>query len=283
VGRLRSGNRIWAQSINRRSFLDNGLKLTLWGFRSLACFRQALALNNLAPRHQLATLAHGSRRPRLLPADRRFWVAPPIRIELLASGGTYQALRAAANGECAVNLSGGYHHARRHLSHGFCLVNDVALGIARLRHEGIPRRVLIIDLDLHQGDGNATIFAEDRDTYTISVHEEDLFPIPKARSDLDIGLPSFTGDAGYLNAVEEALQYARRHFTPEMIVYVAGSDPYKGDPLGSLQLTKPGLLARDKRVAQFARELRCPLVVLPAGGYSSESPSITVATSHRGD
>jgi acetoin utilization deacetylase AcuC-like enzyme len=201
-----------------------------------------------------------------------------VQPQLLSSGGTYRALRAAANGECAVNLSGGYHHARRRLSHGFCLVNDVALGIARLRHEGIHRRVLIIDLDLHQGDGNATIFADDRDTYTVSVHEENLFPIPKARSDLDIGLPSFTGDPGYLNAVEEALQHARRHFAPEMIVYIAGSDPYEGDPLGSLQVTKPGLLARDKRVARFARELRCPLVGLPAGGYSGESPSITAAT-----
>jgi acetoin utilization deacetylase AcuC-like enzyme len=201
-----------------------------------------------------------------------------VQPQLLAAGGTYNALRAAANGESAGNLSGGYHHARRDLSHGFCLVNDVALAIARLRHEGIRRRLLIIDLDLHQGDGNAMIFAGDRDTYTVSVHEENLFPIPKARSDLDIGLPSFTGDADYLNAVDEALEHARRHFTPQLIVYIAGSDPYTGDPLGSLQLTKRGLLARDKRVARFARDLRCPLVALPAGGYSNESPSITAAT-----
>jgi acetoin utilization deacetylase AcuC-like enzyme len=91
-------------------------------------------------------------------------------------------------------------------------------------------------------------------------------------------LPSFTGDADYLNAVEEPLEHARRHFTPQLIVYIAGSDPYTGDPLGSLQLTKTGLLARDKRVARFARGLRCPVVALPASGYSSESPSITAAT-----
>ena len=201
-----------------------------------------------------------------------------VRPQVLAAGGTYAALRAAAQGEWAINLSGGYHHARRDLSHGFCLINDIAVGLARLRHEGTHRRVLIIDLDRHQGDGTATIFADDRDTYTISVHEEGIFPIPKAGSDLDIGLPAFTGDADYLGAVEEALQHARRHFTPEMIVYVAGSDPYEDDPLGSLQLTKPGLLARDQRIARLAGEQRCPLVVLPAGGYSNESPSITATT-----
>jgi acetoin utilization deacetylase AcuC-like enzyme len=201
-----------------------------------------------------------------------------VHPQVLAAGGTCAALRAGAQGEWSINLSGGYHHARRDLSHGFCLVNDIAVGLARLRHEGTHRRVLIIDLDLHQGDGNATIFADDRDTYTISVHEEGIFPIPKARSDLDIGLPSRTGDADYLAAVEDALQHARRQFTPEMVVYVAGSDPYKDDPLGSLQLTKPGLLARDQKVARFAREQRCPLVALPAGGYSTDSPSITAAT-----
>jgi len=201
-----------------------------------------------------------------------------VRPQVLAAGGTYAALRAAARGEWSINLSGGYHHARRDRSHGFCLINDIAVGLARLRHEGTHRRVLIVDLDLHQGDGAATIFADDRDTYTTSVHEEGIFPIPKAGSDLDIGLPSFTGDADYLDAVEEALRHARRHFTPEMIVYVAGSDPYKDDPLGSLQLTKPGLLARDQRVARFALEQRCPLVALPAGGYSNDSPSITAAT-----
>ena len=138
--------------------------------------------------------------------------------------------------------------------------------------------MLIIDLDLHQGDGNATVFAGDRETYTVSVHEENIFPIPKARSDLDIGVAAFTGDADYLVAVDEALAHARRHFTPEMIVYVAGSDPYQHDPLGSLQITQAGLLARDQRVVDFAQARRCPLMAVPAGGYTDESPSITAAT-----
>src|SRR2546425_226908 len=184
--------------------------------------------------------------------------------QLLAAGGTCEALRVAVDGEWAINLSGGFHHARRDLSHGFCLVNDIALGLSRLHHEGLHRRTLIFDLDLHQGDGNATIFAGDPDMYTVSIHEEGIFPIPKARSNLDIGLPPRTGDDAYLARVEEALAHVRRHFAPEIIVYVAGSDPYEDDPLGSLELTEAGLLARDRRVARFAGEIGCPLVTLPA-------------------
>lgn len=211
----------------------------------------------------------------LLPAEmvRQAVVLP----QLLAAGGTCAALRVAAAGEWAVNLSGGFHHARWNRMHGFCLINDVALGLARLRREGVSRRTLIVDLDLHQGDGNATMFAEDADVYTVSVHEEAVFPIPKARSRLDVGLPSWLGDDQYLAAVKSALAHARRHFDPEMIVYVAGSDPYEGDPLGTLQVTRQGMLARDGMVARFARDLGCPLVVLPAGGYSSESPPIAAA------
>lgn len=198
--------------------------------------------------------------------------------QLLAAGGTYLALRAAAHDNAwAFNLSGGYHHARRDRSHGFCLINDVAVAVARLRADGIRRRILIVDLDLHQGDGNAQLFADDADVFTLSVHEEDIFPVPKARSDLDCGLASFTGDDEYLAAITDALNAARARFTPELIVYVAGSDPYIDDPLGSLQISRAALLARDRCVATLASELRCPLVALPAGGYSPASPEITAA------
>lgn len=210
-----------------------------------------------------------------LPADlvRSAVVAPQLR----ACGGTLAALRHAAQGGWAVNLSGGYHHARRDLSHGFCLVNDVAVGLARLRHEGVHRRVLIVDLDLHQGDGNATMFAGDHDVFTLSVHEEGIFPIPKAKSDLDIGLPGGTGDDEYLAAVDEALAFARQRFEPEIVVYVAGTDPYVADPLGSLRISEAGLCARDRRVAEFARENGAALVALPAGGYTPESSRLSAA------
>jgi len=212
----------------------------------------------------------------LMPAGMA-WQAV-VQPQLLAAGGTYAALRAAAvDGAWAFNLSGGYHHARRDLSHGFCLINDVAVAVARLRAEGTRRRILIVDLDLHQGDGNATLFAADADVFTLSVHEDAIFPIPKARSDLDLGLPSYGGDADYLAAVDDALRQARARFQLELIVYVAGSDPYAEDPLGTLRVSKGALLVRDRRVAEFARELGCPLVALPAGGYSAESPAITAA------
>jgi acetoin utilization deacetylase AcuC-like enzyme len=198
--------------------------------------------------------------------------------QLLAAGGSYLALRAAAvDGAWAFNLSGGYHHARRDLSHGFCLINDVAVAVARLRAEGVRRRILIVDLDLHQGDGNATCFADDAEVFTVSVHEEAIFPVPKARSNLDVGLASYAGDDDYLAAVDGSLREARARFAPELIAYVAGSDPYTADPLGTLQVSRAGLLARDRRVAALARELGCPLVALPAGGYSPESAAITAA------
>ncbi len=223
---------------------------------------------SLAAAIELPELAH-------LPAAplRRALVEP----QLLAAGGTYLAMRTAAHGTWAVNLSGGYHHARRNLSHGFCLINDIALACARLRREGVRRRMLILDLDLHQGDGNATIFADDPEVFTVSVHEENLFPIPKMRSDIDIGLRSYAEDGDYLAAVEEAIARARRHFTPDMVVFVAGSDPYEDDPLGTLQVSAPAMRERDRRVAELARELGCPLVALPAGGYSDKSPAITAA------
>jgi histone deacetylase 11 len=127
-----------------------------------------------------------------------------VEPQLLAAGGTCEALRAATAGEWSINLSGGFHHARRDLSHGFCLANDVALAIARLRREGLMRPTLIVDLDLHQGDGNASIFENDDDVFTLSVHEEYLFPMPKMRSDLDIGLPARTGDEEYLRVLDDA-------------------------------------------------------------------------------
>jgi acetoin utilization deacetylase AcuC-like enzyme len=197
--------------------------------------------------------------------------------QLLAAGGTCEALRAAADGEWAINLSGGYHHARRDLSHGFCLVNDVALAIEKLRRQGIRRRILILDLDLHQGDGNAILFEGDEEVFTFSMHERDIFPFPKARSDLDIALPPQTGDEIYMAELDSALAAIDARFRPEIVVYVAGSDPYEADPLGTLQLSAGAIAARDKRVARFAARHPCSLVALPAGGYSPASPEITAA------
>jgi acetoin utilization deacetylase AcuC-like enzyme len=210
-----------------------------------------------------------------LPA-KMVWEAV-VAPHLLAAGDTCEALQAAEDGEWAINLSGGYHHARRDLSHGFCLVNDVALAIERLRSRGIRRRILILDLDLHQGDGNATLFEDDEEVFTFSMHERDIFPFPKARSDIDIELPPQTGDGIYMAKLDDALAAIEARFHAEIVVYVAGSDPYEDDPLGNLQLSAETIAARDKRVARFAAWHQCSLVALPAGGYSPESPEITAA------
>jgi acetoin utilization deacetylase AcuC-like enzyme len=197
--------------------------------------------------------------------------------QLHAAGGTCAALAAAAAGDWAANLSGGFHHARPDRSHGFCLVNDVALAVHRLRSRGKHPRILIVDLDLHQGDGNAVFFQGDAEVFTLSVHEESLFPIPKARSDLDVGLPQATGDDAYLAAVDRALEETDRHFAAEIVVYVAGSDPFVEDPMGTLRLSAAGLAERDRRVAAHAARRDAALVALPAGGYSTASPTLTAA------
>jgi len=212
---------------------------------------------------------------RYLPSllTRRAVVDPQVA----AAGGTIAALRAAADGAWSANLSGGFHHARPDLAHGFCLVNDVALGVAVLRREGFQRKVLVIDLDAHQGDGNAAAFDGDDDVMTVSLHEEALFPHPKLASTIDVGLRSGIGDDDYLGHVEATLNVIGRRFRPDIVVYVAGVDPFVGDPLSSLRVSKDGLRRRDEHIARFARSLGAGLVVLPAGGYTADSPGLSAA------
>jgi acetoin utilization deacetylase AcuC-like enzyme len=173
-----------------------------------------------------------------------------VEPQLLAAGGTCAALRAAATGEWAINLSGGFHHARPDFSHGFCLVNDLSLGVAHLRQRGLHKHLVVLDCDLHQGDGNAVFFADDPEVYTVSLHQGNIFPMPKMRSDLDIALRPGADDKKYLAALETALKHIRRQCAPDLIVYIAGSDPYKGDRLSSLAVTQAGLLHRDRRGAE---------------------------------
>lgn len=202
---------------------------------------------------------------------RHLLVTPQLR----ACGGTALALAHAANGDWVFNLSGGFHHAGPNRSHGFCLVSDVAWAIHSLRKSGLSKRVLVLDLDLHQGDGNADFFAADPSVFTVSLHQESAFPVPKAASDLDIGLTGHVGDEEYLDAVECALDTASSRFSADIVVYVAGTDPYEDDAIGSFCVTAKGLRSRDKRVARFVKEHGAGLVALPAGGYSEHSPRLS--------
>jgi len=197
--------------------------------------------------------------------------------QMAAAGGTVAALRLAAQGGWVANLSGGFHHARPDRAHGFCLVNDVAVAVALVRASGTSPRIAIIDLDAHQGDGNAAAFADDDNVWTLSLHEEALFPKPKLRSTIDVGLSSHMQDAEYLDALEAALRVLGKKFHADVVVYVAGVDPHADDPLSSLQITNEGLVRRDERVARFAREQGAGLVVLPAGGYTRDSPGLAAA------
>lgn len=208
----------------------------------------------------------------LLPTfvARKVVVLPQLR----AVGGTCAAVEAAASGAWVASLSGGYHHARPGLSHGFCLVNDVAAAVQRLPER---RKVLVLDLDLHQGDGNAVAFAGNPDVFTASLHEGSAFPFPKMQSDLDVELASGTEDEAYLEALEAMLDTIATRFHPDILVYVAGSDPYIEDPLGALRISKAGMLERDSRVGRFALEHGAGLVALPAGGYCPASPAINAA------
>ena len=193
-------------------------------------------------------------------------------------GATIQACRAALSGEgVSANLAGGTHHAYADKGSGFCVFNDAAVAArlmqaehARHHRAQAPLRVAIVDLDVHQGNGTARIFADDDSVFTLSLHGEKNFPFRKEPSDLDVELPDGTGDAAYLEALERALDELDRRFSPGLLIYLAGADPHEGDRLGRLKLTFDGLEARDRRVMDWAWQRRLPLAFAMAGGYGTD-------------
>ena len=175
----------------------------------------------------------------------------------------------------AANLAGGTHHAYAHKGGGFCVFNDAAVA-ARLmqaewsrqhRQERKPLQVAVIDLDVHQGNGTASIFANDPSVFTLSLHGQKNFPFRKEASDLDVELPDGCADADYLQALEQALDELERRFEPGLLLFLAGADPFEGDRLGRLALSFDGLEARDRRVFDWAWQRRIPLAFSMAGGY----------------
>ncbi len=190
-------------------------------------------------------------------------------------GASVAAARAALAEGLAGNLAGGTHHAYADKGGGFCVFNDIAV-TARLmqaevgRQRKTPFRVAVIDLDVHQGNGTARIFATDPSVFTLSLHGEKNFPFRKEPSDLDVELPDGTGDAEYLEALERALEELERRFEPGLVIYLAGADPHEGDRLGRLKLTFDGLEARDRRVMDWAWQRRLPLAFAMAGGYGTD-------------
>ncbi|MCS6983608.1 MAG: histone deacetylase [Leptospiraceae bacterium] len=186
---------------------------------------------------------------------------------LYGTMGTIQAMEMAfASGGVFMNLSGGYHHAFRDHAEGFCLINDVAVGIEKLL-DRYKASVLIIDLDVHQGNGVVHYFQDRKDVFVFNLHQSDNYPI-KEKGHLDIGLPSGTEGAEYLKALEEALLQIRQRFHPDFLVYIAGVDPYEKDLLGGFMLTKEDLRQREILVKQSLEYWNIPCTIVLAGGYT---------------
>jgi acetoin utilization deacetylase AcuC-like enzyme len=195
------------------------------------------------------------------------WTPQMVERSRRSAGATISACRAACESGVSVNLAGGTHHAYADHGEGFCIFNDAAIAARLMQAERRARRVAIIDLDVHQGNGTASILASDDSVFTFSVHGENNYPFTKELSDLDIALPDGVGDECYLASLSEGLDTMFARFAPDLIIYLAGADPHEGDRLGKMKLTMPGLAARDRMVLDRARERRLPLAVAMAGGY----------------
>jgi acetoin utilization deacetylase AcuC-like enzyme len=200
------------------------------------------------------------------------------RRAVLSPGGTWLAAKLALEHGYAANAAGGSHHALPDGGSGYCVFNDLAVAALRLVGEGDARRILIVDCDVHQGDGTAAILAGRDDIATLSVHAEKNFPVRKARSTLDIGLPDATGDDAYLEALEAALNTMIDGVRPELILYQAGVDVHADDRLGRLALSDAGIAARDRMVARRATDLGIPLASVMGGGYGADV--MAIATRH---
>ena len=187
-----------------------------------------------------------------------------------SAGGTLRAARLALSHGLAGSTAGGSHHARRAGGAGFCVFNDVAMAALALRRAGAITRALIVDLDVHQGDGTADCLTREPDLFTLSIHCERNYPHDKVPGDLDIGLPDGLDDAEYLAVLEARLPALVQNFAPDLIFYNAGVDPHRDDRLGRLCLTDAGLLARDRYVVGLARAQRIPLCAVIGGGYGSD-------------
>jgi acetoin utilization deacetylase AcuC-like enzyme len=197
------------------------------------------------------------------------WSDALWRRSRLAASGTLLAARVALGEGMAANLAGGTHHAFADRGEGFCVLNDVAIAILRLRAEGLIRRALVIDLDVHQGNGTAAIFSHDAAVFTFSMHGEKNYPAVKMRSSLDVGLADGTGDAEYLRALAVHLPAVLTESRADIVFYVAGVDVVAGDRYGKLSLSEAGLAARECGVITAVRDRGLPLAIVLGGGYAA--------------
>jgi acetoin utilization deacetylase AcuC-like enzyme len=195
------------------------------------------------------------------------WSPEMVERSRRSSGATLAAARAALHEGVGVNLAGGTHHAFRDRGEGYCVFNDAAIAALSLQAEGHIRRAVIIDCDVHQGNGTAAILAGDPTVFTFSIHGANNFPFTKEESDLDVELPDGAGDEEYLAALEKGVCHALSAAQADLAIYLSGADAFEGDRLGRLKLTKPGLAARDRLVFELCQSAGISVAVAMAGGY----------------
>ena len=202
------------------------------------------------------------------------WSRELVERSLRSTGAAVDAAAAALEDGVAASLAGGTHHAGTDWGEGYCVFNDTAVAARELQARGIVSRVLILDCDVHQGNGTAEIFAADPTVFTMSIHGARNFPLRKYPSSLDVALEDGTGDDDYLQALDGALVESFARARADLVLYIAGADPYEGDRLGRLGLTKAGLLARDRMVLAAARGTATPVAIVCGGGYCQDLEAI---------
>jgi acetoin utilization deacetylase AcuC-like enzyme len=198
------------------------------------------------------------------------WSPGMVERSRRSSGATIEACRAALEEGVGINLAGGTHHAFADAGEGYCVFNDSAIAARAMQAERRAQRVVILDCDVHQGNGTAAILRDDPSIFTFSIHGARNFPLRKEVSDLDVELPDGTTDGPYLEALEEGVWQALHRAQAELAIYLAGADPFENDRLGRLKLTKAGLAERDRLVFRYCREHNLPVAVSMAGGYSPD-------------
>jgi acetoin utilization deacetylase AcuC-like enzyme len=207
------------------------------------------------------------------------WSPEMVERSRRSVGATIAAAHAALDEGVAANLAGGTHHSFADRGEGYCVFNDVAVAARVLQRDGAARRIAIVDLDVHQGNGTASIFAGDESVFTFSMHGEKNFPFRKEIGDLDVPLSDGMTDQDYLGRLHEHLDKVLDHYQPDFVFYLAGADPYEGDRLGRLKLTIEGLRARDEFVFKSCHARRLPVAVTMSGGYATDvSAIVTIHT-----
>ena len=208
------------------------------------------------------------------------WSPAMVERSRRSVGATIAAARAALEDRVSANLAGGTHHSFADRGEGYCVFNDVAVAARVLQRDRLARRIAIVDLDVHQGNGSAAIFQGDDDVFTFSMHGEKNFPFKKETSDLDVALPDGMGNEGYLSALNEHLPAVLNTHRPDFVFYLAGADPYEGDRLGRLKLTIEGLRERDAMVFDVCRSAGLPIAVTMSGGYAADMDAIVTIHSN---